>query len=112
MINEKNYERMATEVLEIINLYPQKVKEKISKRLIEELEKHKLPNLDVKLDKNKKIYEQDICDESLVFIYMIYRDYIASPEEKANFDNILNKFDEEIKMKYNPDNLFKRNSRR
>lgn len=109
MISEKNYERMATEILEIINLYPQKVKEKIPERLIEELEKHKLSNLDVKLDKNKKIYEQDICDESLVFIYMIYRDYIASPEEKAKIDNIIDEFDEEIKMKYNPDNLFKNN---
>lgn len=107
MISEKNYERMATEVLEIINLYPKDTREKIPKRLISELEKHRLPNFNVKLNKNKKVYEQDICDESLVFIYMIYRDYIAGPEEKAYFDNILNKFDEEIRMKCNPDNLFK-----
>ena len=51
MISEKNYERMATEVLEIINLYPKDTREKIPKRLIAELEKHRLPNLNVKLNK-------------------------------------------------------------
>ena len=77
MISEQNYKRMATEVLEIINLYPEETKDKIPSKLIAELEKNRLPDLKVVLDKNKKLHEQDICDESLVLIYMIYRNYIA-----------------------------------
>ena len=108
MIDEKNYKRMATEVLEILNLYPENIKEKIPAEIINELRKNKLVDLDVNLDKDKKLYEQDICDETLVMIYTLYRDYIASPQEKEKFNNILDEFDEETKKKYSPDNLFKK----
>lgn len=110
MISESNYKRMATEVLEIINVYPENIKEKIPAKLISEFEKNRLPNLQVNLDKNKKLHEQDICEETLVMIYMIYRNYIATPQEKASFDKILNKFDEETRKQYDPDNLFKNNN--
>ena len=109
MISEKNYQRMATEVLEIISLYPNNIKEKLPKKLIDKLEKDRLPNLNVKLDKTKKLYEQDVCDETLVLVYMIYRDYIAGPDEKKYFDNILKRFDEETKKQYDPVNLFENN---
>ena len=109
MISEDNYKRMATEVLEIINLYPEKIKEKIPAKLISEFEKNRLPDLKVQLNKDKKLYEQDLCDETLVMVYMLYRNYIAEPEEKSHFDNILNKFDEETRKKYDPANLFKNN---
>lgn len=110
MISEKNYQRMATEVLEIISLYPNNIKEKLPKKLIDKLEKDRLPNLNVKLDKTKKLYEQDVCDETLVLVYMIYRDYIAGPDEKKYFDNILKRFDEETKKQYDPANLFENNA--
>lgn len=110
MISEKNYQRMATEVLEIISLYPNNIKEKLPKKLIDKLEKDRLPNLNVKLDKTKKLYEQDVCDETLVLVYMIYRDYIAGPDEKKYFDNILKRFDEETKKQYDPVNLFENNA--
>ena len=111
MISEKNYQRMATEVLEIISLYPNNIKEKLPKKLIDKLEKDRLPNLNVKLDKTKKLYEQDVCDETLVLVYMIYRDYIAGPDEKKYFDNILKRFDEETKKQYDPVNLFENNAK-
>lgn len=109
MISENNFKRMSTEVLEILKLYPEKTKNKIPHKLIEELERNKLPNYEVKLDKNKKLHEQNICDETLVLTYMIYKSYIATVEERAKFDDILNKFDKETMEKYNPDNLFKNN---
>ena len=102
---------MATEVLEIISLYPNNIKEKLPKKLIDKLEKDRLPNLKVKLDKTKKLYEQDVCDETLVLVYMIYRDYIAGPDEKKYFDNILKRFDEETKKQYDPVNLFENNAK-
>ena len=108
MISEKNFKRMATEVLEIIKLYPEDVKCKIPSKLIEELERNRQLNLKVSLDKDKKLYEQDVCDETLVMMYMIYRNYIATPEDKARFDEILERFDEETREKYDPANLFKK----
>lgn len=108
MIKESNFRRMATEVLAIVDLYPKSTRDKIPAKLIEELQRNKLPDLKVNLDKNKKLYEQDICEESLVMTYMIYRSYIASPEEQVLFDKILNKFDEETRRKYDPNNIFKK----
>ena len=107
MISESNYKRMATEVLEILKLYPEGTRGKIPAKLIAELEKNRLPDLKVKLDKDKKLHEQELCDETLVMVYMIYRNYIAGPDEKAYFDDILNKFDEETRKQYDPANIFK-----
>ena len=109
MIQDSNFKRMSTEVLKILELYPKSIRDKIPSQLLAELQKNKLPDFKVKLDQNKKLYEQDICDESLVMIYMIYRNYIALPEEKVWFDKVLNKFDEETRKKYDPNNIFKRN---
>ena len=108
MISEENYKRMATEVLEIIKLYPNDTKDKIPSKLIEELEKNRLADLKVSLDKDKKLHEQDVCDETLVMMYMIYRNYIAAPEDKARFDEILEKFDKQTREQYDPANLFKK----
>ena len=91
-----------------MDLYPKSTRDKIPAQLIEELQRNKLPDLKVNLDKNKKLHEQDICEESLVMTYMIYRSYIASPEEQVLFDKILNKFDEETRRKYDPNNIFKK----
>ena len=107
MVNESNYKRMATEVLEILNIYPEQIRNKIPSKLINELQKHRIPDLQVNIDKNKKLYEQDVCEETLVMTYMIFRSYIATPEEKEAFDRILNQFDEETRKKYDPNNLFK-----
>lgn len=108
MISEKNYKRMATEVLEVIKLYPEDTRDKIPSKLVEELERNRLLDLKVSLDKDKKLHEQDVCDETLVMMYMIYRNYIAAPEEKARFDEILERFDKETREKYDPANLFKK----
>lgn len=109
MISESNYRRMATEVLEIINLYPEDAKGKIPKKLIADFEKNRLPDLKVSLDTDKKLYEQEVCDETLVMMYMIYRNYIAGPEEKATFDEILEKFDKQTREQYDPSKLFDSN---
>lgn len=108
MISEKNYKRMATEVLEIIKLYPEDTRDKIPSKLIEELERYRLSDLKVSLDKDKKLHEQNVCDETLVMMYMIYRNYIADPEEKARFDEILEKFDKQTREQYDPAKLFEK----
>lgn len=107
MISESNYKRMATEVLEILKLYPEEMQDKVPEKLIAELEKNRLPDMKVKLDTSKKLHEQELCDETLVMVYMIYRNYIAKPDEKAHFDEILERFDEETKKQYDPANIFK-----
>ena len=108
MISEKNYKRMATEVLEIINLYPKDTRDKIPSKIIEELERNRLLDFKVSLDKDKKIHEQDVCDETLVMMYMIYRNYIAAPADKARFDEILERFDKQTREQYDPAKLFEK----
>ena len=108
MISESNYKRMATEVLAIIKLYPEEIRDKIPAKLIEELKKNRLSDLKVSLYKDKKLHEQDVCDETLVMMYMIYRNYIATPEDKARFDEILERFDKQTREQYDPAKLFEK----
>lgn len=62
-------------------------------------------------DKNKKLNEQNIKPETRGIISLVYQDYICSEEEKNNYilkcKNYKIKKENELKEKYNPDNIFR-----
>ena len=60
MIKESNFRRMATEVLAIVDLCPKSTRDKIPAKLIEELQRNKLPDLKVNLSRIKKTVDQTI----------------------------------------------------
>ena len=61
-------------------------------------------------DKSKKLNEQNIKPETRGIISLVYQDYICSEEEKNNYilkcENYEIKKENELKEKYNPDNIF------
>jgi hypothetical protein len=64
------------------------------------------------IDAEKGIDEEKLLAPSKAILANIYRDYLASPEEKKQIrrqeQNELNKIEEEKRKKYNPDDIFKK----
>lgn len=107
MITEKNFNLMCTEVLEILKYCPKSDVEKIPTKFIELLEKNKIENLKVTIDPNKDIFSQEVCEETIIAMFIIYRDYWATQEEKNEIDKILKENQIKLAEKFNYENLFK-----
>lgn len=112
MSEDKNYYKAFAEVIEILAHVEEEIIEKISKNFISFL----LENMDkeyiVEIDFSNENWEETILEETKAIIALIYRDYIISDEERkkllAEEKKEQIKIETELKEKYNPDNLFKK----
>ena len=104
-----------SEVYEILNLMGKEYKDKIPSKLmqiiIDEMDKDYKPNIDIK----KPLKEQNLKQRTFDILGMIKLNYWCENEiEKKEFLNKISENDkkrqEEIREKYNPDNIFKNNS--
>lgn len=63
-------------------------------------------------DKTKSLNEQNIKDKTRGIIALLYRDYICDDVERKEYNDIyakfLNKKEEEKRILYNPNNIFKK----
>ncbi len=63
-------------------------------------------------DKTKSLNEQNIKDKTRGIIAILYRDYICDEIEKKEYNDMyteyLNKKEEEKRILYNPDDIFKK----
>lgn len=104
-----------SEVYEIFKLMPQELLNKIPQKFYEiikeERDKEYLPNI------KEPIENQKLKDETIILLGLIYRDFLCSQDEKKRLqekdardlkeaERIL---EEELREKYNPDNIFKKN---
>ena len=110
MVLGKNYSTMCAEVLEILKYCPESDVNKIPKKLIESLELNKELNSRVIINPDKGIFEQNVSNETIIMIFIIFRNYWATEKEKNEIDELLK--DNEIKYKelYSVDNLFKKHT--
>lgn len=104
-----------SEVYEILNLIGKEYKNKIPNKLLQIIadgtDKDYKPTIDIK----KPLKEQNINQRTYDILGMIKLNYWCKDEnEKREFLNIISKNDikkqEELRKKYNPDNLFKNNN--
>lgn len=111
MMNEMNNfeiecDRAFTEVSEILKLMPTEITEKIPKKFKEMIEKEK--SLDYHPNIKEPIKDEDISEITIIIMGFIYRDFIASNEEKIKLQK---KDEKEIKnyyeTRYSADNIFK-----
>lgn len=104
-----------SEVYEIFKLMPQELLNKIPQKFYEiikeERDKEYLPNI------KEPIENQKLKDETIILLGLIYRDFLCSQDEKKRLqekdardlkeaERIL---EAELREKYNPDNIFKKN---
>lgn len=109
MVLEKNLNIMCSEVLEILKYCPKSDVNKIPMQMIKLLNDNKDINYKVDIDPNKSIFNQSVSEETLVLIFMIFRDYWANDQERKEIDEILNENELKINEFYDYDNMFNKN---
>ena len=115
-IKSEEYSKALKEVYIILKALGEEIKEKIPENVLEFIEE----NMDKKyffvLDDDIALENQDLRDETLGIISLLWRDYICSPEEKKRLkeQDAKIKISEENKLneKYNYDDLFNKNRNR
>lgn len=100
-----------TETLDILKHMKETDVNKISKGFIDFLEKNQSTGYVPNLDYSKKINEMDLKEKTKDILATIYLNYWCNDEQKANYLRLLKenerKHQEELREKYNPDNIFK-----
>ena len=112
---KQEYKEAFTEVNEIIKMMPDELVNKIPSKFREMLEderdKEYNPNIQEPLEKCK------LKNETIIILGLIYRDFLCSPDEKRRLQEkdarelqeVQRTIEEEIRKKYNPDDIFKKN---
>lgn len=101
--------KAVSEVIDILKHSEIEVTQKIPKKFIEFLTKNSDHDYIPNIDYSEENWENSIEEDAKVLIALIYRDYIMSEEEKEKVKEEAEKQEQEIREKYNPDNLFKKN---
>ena len=103
------YKQAFSEVDAIMCLMPTKLLNKIPKEFIQIIRQEK----DMAYNPNitEPFEEQKLMDETIIILGLIYRDFLTSAEERKKLQledaEELRKVQEELKEKYNPENVFK-----
>lgn len=107
-----NYAKAYTEVLEILKYLPTEELEKIPNEQIEFYQKNCDTEYKFEFDMAKPIEEQKTLKETNAVIVLLFRDYFATDRQKEKLEKILlqneAKHEKELHEKYNPDEIFKK----
>ncbi len=99
------------EVYSFIELLPPSEYNKIPKDIIDYINWNRDYSYNFKYDPTKTVDEQNLSKEARAIILKIYLDYFANTEKKFKIKEILKlnqkKAEQEKKLRYNPENLFK-----
>ncbi|MBQ3415016.1 MAG: hypothetical protein IJH39_06670 [Clostridia bacterium] len=110
----KEFAEASAEVNEILKYFPKSKVEKIPLKLRGFFEKSASRDYIVKIDSNKTLDKQEnIKEKTKDLMTIIYRNYWCNEEERKELDKKLIendiKYEEELKKKYNPNDIFKNN---
>lgn len=106
---------IAKETVDILKYFDSNFVSKIPVKflnILKGLAKHS--NIIVNIDKEKKLKDQNISEETKDLISLIYYDYVATEEEKDEIIKIWSKneslYQENLNKRYSQENLFKKNN--
>lgn len=106
---------MYSEVYSILNMLGKNYKNSIPKQILNLIENKRFKEYNPQYNASIPLWKQNISKDATEFICMLHYNYWTKNEDEKNeIDNILTtnqkKKDEYLKIKYNPDNLFKNNT--
>lgn len=108
----KEFAEALAEINEILKYLPEEYVEKIPKKLRDFFKEIESKEYKTNIDPYKTLDEQDLKPKTKTLITVLYRNYWCNEEERAELDKILiendKKYEEELREKYNPDNIFKK----
>ena len=109
----KEFAEASAEINEIFKYLPKEEVEKIPSKLREFFKEVSSKDYVTNINPNMPLDKQQIKEKTKDIIALIYRNYWCSEEERKELDQKLiendRKFEEELREKYNPDNIFKNN---
>ena len=112
-IVSKEYSISVTEVLDILKYLPENMVSKIPDKFMQFLKENSIRDYEFKFDYSQGLDKLPLSNKTRALLAMIYRNYICSEEERAEYDKILieneRRHQNELKEKYNPDDIFKNN---
>lgn len=107
---KRTYEEAFVEVDEILRMMPVELLSKIPIKFRQVISENKAK--DYKVEIKEPIEEEKLKEETVVILGLIYRDFLASPEEREELQlkdaEELKKIEEEMKQQYDIDNVFKK----
>lgn len=107
---ERAYEEAFAEVDEILKIMPIDLLSKIPVQFRKIISENKAKNY--KVDIQEPLDEEKLKEETVVILGLIYRDFLASPEEREELQaqdaEELSKIEEEMRQKYDMENIFKK----
>ena len=106
---DRAYEIAFAEVDEIFKIMPIDLLSKIPMNFRQMISENKAN--DYKIEIKEPLEKEKLKQETIVILGLIYRDFLASPEEReelqAKDTEELRKMEEELQQQYSVDNLFK-----
>lgn len=98
-----------------MNYLPKKYKDKIPKNFVEMIQEKSDNQYNIKIVPSKKLNEQNLSRKTRVLLAILkYNYWCESDSDREELRNIFNenekKYQEELREKYNPNNIFKKNS--
>lgn len=113
--NTNAYAKTYTEILEIINFMGDRYRKKTPQKLLDFFEENKDKNYIYKINEINDDVTRNFSKETLGLLSLMEYKYWASDSEKELLKKSLieneKKYQEELRKKYTPDNLFKREQR-
>ena len=111
---KQEYNEAFTEVNEIIKMMPDELVNKIPSKFREMLEDERNKEYNPKIQ--EPLEECKLKNETIIILGLIYRDFLCSQDEKRRLQEkdarelqeIQKAIEDEIRQKYNPDDLFKK----
>ena len=101
-----------SEVNDVLNHMDDELYNQIPKKFIKLIKNNMDENYKVSIDYSKGINNVDLSKETRLVLALIYRDYICDDNERKELieseQHELRKIEQELREKYNPDNIFKK----
>lgn len=100
-----------SEIYCLLNYFPESYLYKIPKKLLDLIKQNSDSKYFIEIDINKHLEEQNISKDTKDMLVVLKYNYWSTEEEQKNIREKLqyneNKYQEELREKYNTDNLFK-----
>ena len=110
------YKIAVTELLDIFNHFPEETIKKIPEKLIDFFQNNKIPDYKCEIDYSKGLDKLDLQPKTKALLAMVYKNYLCDESQRKNFEKILiqneEKYQQELKERYNPDKIFESNVKR
>lgn len=112
VVISNEYRKSVTEVIYILKYLPEHTVSKIPIKFMDFLNEHSISDYKPNFDFSQGLDKVMLSNKTKALLAMIYRNYICTEEERAEYDKILCKNEEiyqnNLREKYNPDNIFKK----